>query len=279
MVIYHWLEEVKYLSLTICVVSTGRGKGKTAIIEQITKRLVSEGLRVATVKHLTSHFDTTKKDTWRHLEAGATITIASTPREIVTITRNDNPSLEEALDHIHIPTELTLVEGYKDSPYPKILCADTAEDAKLALKEISNVIIVSGKILGSAEEREKFETEFKKPPVYNLEQIISALKDLLVDSIIKDLPGLNCKECGYASCLDLVKATLKGEATINDCQVQKTNIAKLKVDGKTISIGKFPQQIIRGVTLGIINSLKGVKKHPQNVEINVRTDSELTADD
>jgi hypothetical protein len=53
----------------------------------------------------------------------------------------------------------------------------------------------------------------------------------------------------------------------------------LKVDGKTISIGKFPQQIIRGVTLGIINSLKGVKKHPHTVEINVRTDSELTVDD
>jgi molybdopterin-guanine dinucleotide biosynthesis protein B len=266
------------MSLIFCVVSTGRGRGKTAVIERLTKRFTSQGLKVATVKHITGHFDTAKKDTWRHLEAGATVTIASTPKEIVAITRSKNPTLEKTLEAICIQTELTFVEGYKNSSYPKIFCADSAEDAKSALKGISNVVMISGPISNSAEEREKFETEFREPPVYSLEEMISAVKEMLVNSIVKSLPGLNCKKCGYDSCLDLVQAVLRGEAAIKDCEVQETNITNIIVDGKNIPIGKFPQRIIRGVTLGIIESLKGVKKQPHNVEIMVKANLETTAD-
>lgn len=267
------------MSLVICVVSTGRRKGKTAVIELLTKRFISQGLRVATVKHITGNFDTAKKDTWRHLEAGATITIASTPKEIVAITRNMNPSLEKTLEHIYLQTDLTLIEGYKNSSYPKILCADTAEDAKSALKEISNVVMISGAILKKVNEKEKFEAEFRDPPVYDSEEMISAVKEMLVDSIADSLPGLNCKKCGYDSCVDLVKAILRGEATIKDCEVQGTNIANMTIDGESVRLGKFPQEIIRNVTLGIIKSLKEVKKHPRNVEITVNANLEAAADE
>ena len=266
------------MSLVICVVSTGRRKGKTAVIERLTKRFASQGLRVATVKHITGHFDAAEKDTWRHLEAGATVTVASTPREIVVITKSMNLSLEKALEHIHVQTELTFVEGYKNSSYPKILCADTAEDAKSALKEISNVVMISGEILNSVMEREKLEAEFEEPPVYDFEEMVSALKEMLEDSITESLPGLNCKECGYDSCLDLVKATLAAEATVKDCKVRETNVAYLKVDGKMIPIGKFPQEIIRGMTLGMVESLKGVKRNPCRIEITVKASPNPIAD-
>jgi molybdopterin-guanine dinucleotide biosynthesis protein B len=262
------------MPLVICVVSRTRGRGKTSLIERLTKRFSSEGFKVATVKHISGSFDTAKKDTWRHLEAGAATTVASTLKEIVTITRTKNPPLEKALDAIHIKPELILVEGYKKSSYPKILCADTAEDAQAALKEISNILMVSGLISSNAIEKERFEAKFPKPPLYDFAEIVSALKDMLVSSILKDLPGLNCKHCGYNSCRDFAKAILRGEATLKDCELLTTNVATLKVDGKNIPIGKFPQQIIRGVTLGVIETLKGVRKHPHLIEITVKVDVE-----
>ncbi len=262
------------MPLVICVVSRTRGRGKTALIERLTKRFTSEGFKVATVKHISGSFDTAKKDTWRHLEAGASVTVASTPNEVIAIIRTKNPPLEKALDVIHIKPELILVEGYKKSSYPKILCADTAEDAQAALKESSNIVMVSGLISSNAREKKRFEAKFPKPPLYDFDEVVSALKDMLVSSILKDLPGLNCKHCGYDSCRDFAKAILRGEATLKDCEPLTTNVATLKVDGKNVPIGKFPQQIIRGVTLGVIETLKGVRKHPHLIEITVKADVE-----
>ncbi len=136
--------------------------------------------------------------------------------------------------------------------------------------------MISGNIVNKKKEIEKFETEFSEPPIYELDDIVSAVKDMLVNSIVKSLPGLNCKKCGYDSCLNLADATLRGEATIEECKVLETDIVNLKVDGSTIPIGEFPQKIIHNITLGILESLKGVKKHPQNIEITVKANLEAT---
>jgi len=79
------------MPLVVCVVSRARGRGKTWLVERLAKRFSSEGFIVATVKHISGSFDTAKKDTWRHLEAGAIMTVASTSNEMVTITRNQKP--------------------------------------------------------------------------------------------------------------------------------------------------------------------------------------------
>jgi len=258
------------MTLIICVVSKARARGKTALVERLTSRFSSEGFSVATVKHTSGSFDTAKKDTWRHLEAGAVVTVASTPNEIVVITRRKKPSLEKALDAIHVEPELILVEGYKRFSYPKILCADTAEEGQAIIKQISNVVMVSGRISGSVKEKERFQTKFPDIPVYDFEEMVSALKGMLVKSILGSLPGLNCKHCGYDSCLDLAKAIIGGEATKKDCEVLAMNITTLKVDGKNIPIGKFPQQIIRNLVMAVLDTLKGVGKHPQYVEITVK---------
>jgi molybdopterin-guanine dinucleotide biosynthesis protein B len=266
------------MPLVVCVVSRTRGRGKTGLVERLAKRFNSEGFTVATVKHISGSFDTAKKDTWRHLEAGAVMTVASTSNEMVTITRTKNPTLKKALDAIYLKPDLIFVEGYKKSSYPKILCADTAEEAQAAAKEISNIVIVSGLIASNAEEKEKFEEEFVKNPVYDFEEVVSKLKEMMIDSILKNLPGLNCKHCGYDSCREFAKAILSGEATMRQCEVLATDIATLKVDGKTVPVGKFPQQIIRGVTLGVLETLKGVRKHPHRIEILVNADVEEGAD-
>jgi len=258
------------MALVVCVVSRTRGRGKTALIGRLTQRLTEDGFKVATVKHISGSFDTAQRDTWRHLEAGAVLTVASTPNEIVTVTRTKDPPLQQALDAIYTDPDITFVEGYKKSAYPKILCAETAQEAQAALNEISNVVMISGLISANVEEKKLLESQFPNTPVYDFAEIISALKEMLATSVFRGLPGLNCKHCGYDSCLELAKAILRREATMKDCDVLATNIATLKVDGKNVPIGKFPQEIIRSIVVGILGTLKGVSKHPQLIEVTVK---------
>jgi molybdopterin-guanine dinucleotide biosynthesis protein B len=260
------------MMLVICVVGRARQVGKTSLIEGLTERFTGEGFRVATVKHIHGSFDTAKKDTWRHLEAGATITVASTQTEVVAIKRSVNPPLEEALEAVYVEPDLVLVEGYKRSSNPKILCTDTASDALAAMKDIPHIIMVSGSIASKAGEREKFRAEFPETEVYSFEELVSAVKEMLAKEVLRSLPGLNCGHCGHDMCLGLAKVILRGEATVEDCEVLSTNIATLKVDGGIIPVGKFPQEILRGVTLGVLKALKGVGEHPKNIEVSIRID-------
>ena len=259
------------MPLILCVVSRVRERGKTCLIEQLTKRFTGEGFRVATVKHIHGSFETAKKDTWRHLEAGAALTVASTSTEVVTIRRSVDPSLGEALESIYVKPDLVFVEGYKRASNPKVLCADTLSDVQAAMREISNIIIVSGSIADKSGERERLKAIFPEIEVCNLEEIVSAIKERLMEEVFRSLPGLNCGHCGYESCLGLAKAILRGEADMKDCEVLATDISTLKVDDKIIPISRFPQEVIRGVMLGVISSLKGVGKHPKKIEIRINS--------
>jgi molybdopterin-guanine dinucleotide biosynthesis protein B len=262
------------MPLIIGVVSRTRKHGKTVMIERLTKRFTREGFKVATVKHISGSFDTSRKDTWRHLESGAVVTVASTPKEIITIERTSNPPLEKALRAVYTTSDLIFVEGYKESSIPKILCTDSAKDAAAAFREISNIVMVSGSLVRKSQEKKDFRTEFSETPIYDFEELVTAIKERLIHSILRRLPKLNCGHCGYDTCLEFAKAILRGEVTMDDCEGLATNIATLRVDGENIPIMKFVQKIIRSVTLGITKTLKGVKRHFSYVEIMVKVDAE-----
>ena len=258
------------MALVFGVVSQGREKGKTKLIEQITERLTREGFQVATVKHLHGSFDTAEKDTWRHLEAGAVLTVASTPTEVITIKRKVNPTLEEALEAVYVKPDLVLVEGYKDSSIPKILCAEDASDVQAMVSKVSNIVMVSGSITEKAREMERVKKRFSEIGVYGFEEVVAALKDRLARKILERLPGLNCGHCGFGTCLGLAEAIMRREATVEKCEVLATTIAALKVDGKTVPLSQFPQEALRGVVLGLLGSLKGVVKQPKHIEIQIK---------
>jgi len=260
------------VTLVICVVSRGRSNGKTCLIEALTKKFVGEEFRVATVKCIHIDFDTAKKDTWLHLKTGATVTAAITPTEIITIRRSKAPLLDEALGAIYFEADLVLVEGYEKSPYPKILYTDTALAALAAMKNISNIVMISGSIVSKAKEREMFTAKFPEIRVYDLEEMVSAIKEMLVKKVLRSLPGLNCGHCGHDTCLGLAEAILSREANREDCEVLSTNLATLEVDGIVIPLGKFPQQILRGVTMGVLNNLKGVDKHLKKIKLTIKTE-------
>jgi molybdopterin-guanine dinucleotide biosynthesis protein B len=100
------------------------GSGKTTLLEYLVGRLAAAGLRVNVVKH--SHHDIVleppHKDSARMRAAGAAEVMIASPYR-VAIMRELRGALEPSLaEHIGrlAPADLTLVEGYKWEPLPKL---------------------------------------------------------------------------------------------------------------------------------------------------------------
>ncbi len=95
--------------------------GKTTLAAHLIGRL-SRDLRVAAVKH--GHrfdFDRKGKDTYRFAEAGAVAVAFASPGQRGLATRTSRPpELDEVLASLPDPLDIVFVEGYKQTPIPKI---------------------------------------------------------------------------------------------------------------------------------------------------------------
>jgi len=100
------------------------GSGKTTLLEALLSLLTAKGLRANVIKH--SHHDVAleppQKDSARLRTAGAAEMMLCSPYRYV-IARElrgaDEPTLDE-LAALLTPADMTLVEGYKWSPIPKL---------------------------------------------------------------------------------------------------------------------------------------------------------------
>ena len=100
------------------------GAGKTTLIEQLIPRFVTRGLKVSMIKHTHHNFDLDKsgKDSFRHREAGATEVMLVCDRRWVLMHElrgAPEPSLEEQIARFS-DCDLVLVEGFKQTPIPKL---------------------------------------------------------------------------------------------------------------------------------------------------------------
>ena len=98
------------------------GSGKTTFVVKLIPVLTGRGFKVGTVKHDVHGFDMDRpgKDTWRHRQAGSSVTVVSSPHGI---------GMVKAVDHDHHLSELlplfegmdiVVAEGYKRADVPKI---------------------------------------------------------------------------------------------------------------------------------------------------------------
>ncbi|MEM2660797.1 MAG: molybdopterin-guanine dinucleotide biosynthesis protein B [Nitrososphaeria archaeon] len=105
-----------------CVVGES-SKGKTTLVEQLTKALTSKGYSVCTVKHTHfEHFDVQGKDTARHLTSGALMTIGLAENE--TVAFMNKRDLEDVKKFVS-PIDFLIVEGGKGLICPKVLVGET----------------------------------------------------------------------------------------------------------------------------------------------------------
>jgi molybdopterin-guanine dinucleotide biosynthesis adapter protein len=99
------------------------GTGKTTLLEKLVRELTGRGYKVGTIKHDVHGFDIDRegKDSWRHKNAGAAMTIISSPTKIALI---KDVTFDAEIDQIVAKyvddVDIVLTEGYKQSKKPKI---------------------------------------------------------------------------------------------------------------------------------------------------------------
>jgi molybdopterin-guanine dinucleotide biosynthesis protein B len=108
-----------------------KNSGKTHLICRLIRELRERGYRVGTAKHDGHEFemDHAGRDTWRHYEAGAEA-VAITSSSKTALIRRETATLEElaaAMPNV----DVVLVEGFKSSPYPKIVLLRDEDDVEL----------------------------------------------------------------------------------------------------------------------------------------------------
>jgi len=232
-----------------CIISLGRKRGKTTLIEWLLKKLSERGISAASIKHSREGFDARDKDTWRHLEAGSLEVVYVSPSELVSI-RRTSASIEDALEAFHIEPDVILVEGFKEAPYPKILCASDLSEVEEAAKKLRNVIAATGEITL------KDVQEISEIKVVTREEILRIIEDAVRKSWINRIPGLNCGKCSYGSCAALARAIEEGRATIRDCVMRSFIAARLVIDGEEVPLGTWPQKLLRELLKAFVKSLK-----------------------
>lgn len=100
------------------------GSGKTTLLIKLIPMLTARGLKVATLKHAHHAFDVDVpgKDSYEHRKAGASEVIVSSARrwaQVHELAGESEASLGELLRRFS-PSDLILVEGFKNDPHPKL---------------------------------------------------------------------------------------------------------------------------------------------------------------
>ncbi len=97
--------------------------GKTTLLEKIVRELTSRGYKIATIKHdaHTFEIDHEGKDSWRHKNAGACMTVISSPTKLALVADTDKDhTLAEIRERFIQDADLIISEGYKRETHPKI---------------------------------------------------------------------------------------------------------------------------------------------------------------
>lgn len=223
--------------------------GKTTTIENIISELRRRGYSVGSVKEI--HYqefaiDKEGTNTDRHKKAGSQLVTARGLSETDVLFQEMLP-VERILDFYNY--DYVVLEGVTDCNAPKIICAHATDEIDERLDD--TVFAISGMISNSIK-------EYKGLPVINAVENVRDIVDLIEKKVYDKLPDFDlkcCSACGYG-CRGLGIKILKGEASIDECVINKSGI-KLYIDGKPINMVPFVQKILCNTVKGVVSELQG----------------------
>ena len=114
-------------------VATCSGAGKTTLIEKLIILLKSKGYRIGTLKHNANKFqlDYEGKASYRFAQAGADQVIISSKDKLGMVrTLHEELELEQIVSMFK-NMDIVIIEGYRDSEYPKIEIHRKCVDSRL----------------------------------------------------------------------------------------------------------------------------------------------------
>lgn len=258
---------MRWTGLTLCVVGFRKGVGKTAVIEELTRILTSKGYTVATVKHCLHPIDIPGKDTVRHMDAGALATLAVSDLKIALFLTRRSRALEDYLSLLP-PASFTLIEGFKNLEYPKILCL--AKDTKIVEADLPRNVIA----LVSRDTTSNFKPPLRLPLFHigNLEPLADVLVEQALDRVERLLGRLDCGRCGFENCRSFALAALKGEVDLSLCSLSRESRVQLTLDGKPVQLNRFTENILASTLTSILSCLKGLehlKSRSENLKLTI----------
>ena len=236
--------------------------GKTTTVVNLVRELCARGYSVATIKDIHSEkfrADTPGKNSALHIDAGSKLTVARGIYDTAIIFPKTLP-LNEILPHI--VADFLVIEGMKDAPVPKIVCAESA--AQLTELVDDTVIGISGIISQNSFKHDRL-------GVYGMPQDASALCDLVLTKSFEMLPAADpecCSRCG-GSCFQMAGDIVQGRRKRSDCVMDGSSKISLKVDGKEVLIVPFVQEILRDSIMAVINNLRDIVPD-REIQINIR---------
>lgn len=259
----------RWTGLTICIVGYGKGSGKTKVVEELTKILVSRGYSVATVKHCSHPIDVMGKDTYRHRAAGARASLAISRGEVALFLSNTGDDIEKYMDLLP-STSFTLIEGFKEASYPKILCIpDDYTSYDTVFKDLLAVVVCREGV-------DVRRVNVDKPvfSIDDLNPLANMLVDEALDRITRTLGGSDCGRCGFTNCRSLALAILRGDAEPYVCTLSRGSRVEILFDGKPIQLNSFTENIVSSTLKGMLSCLKGLEELARS---NVRFKIEISS--
>ena len=121
--------------------------GKTTLLEKLIRELTLRGYRIGSIKHDAHSFEIDRegKDSWRHKQAGAVLTLISSPSKIAMVVDSDHDhTLDELREKFISNVDLILTEGYKRENLPKIEVVRSSLRREMLCTGDDNLIAIAG---------------------------------------------------------------------------------------------------------------------------------------
>lgn len=252
--------------LAISFVSKRRNTGKTTIVSSVVNRLTESGVRVLVVKHASEGISLEKgKDSTKYFEGGAQMVITASAKNRLIIERSETKQIEDLHDILSKWNGIIIIEGFKESTIPKVLVTRKTSDFD-AKFEGELIAIVAPKELHN-EALRRFKVKIFSAD--DVEGLMDFLKTFFVKRLIAELPGKDCGVCGFATCVEFADAVLRGAKQISNCVAWSGGV-DVWIDDNRISLGSYPQRILRDVTKAMVNTFKGRPEKYKMIEIRIR---------
>jgi len=225
--------------------------GKTTLVCALIQQLTALGYSVASIKDIHAEgfrVDIPGKNTAKHAAAGSQAVFAKGLHDSGLLFPR-SLSLKEILPYLH--ADFLIIEGMKDAPVPKLVCAESTGQWDELIDE--STIGLSGMLADNY-------TSYNGLPVFCLQRDLQALSDLVINRSFDILPLADpecCSACGK-TCLQMARDIVQGRAKRSDCVLDGHKELILSVGGKEVVIVPFVQKIMREVILALVNNLKDI---------------------